>query len=186
MVLELSPRETYHLKSLDSPGRFAIEQYMQIAGAHNSLWQEIYLRTATKEWVTDGFGSCDITKEDSEIGIIEEIKPDLIGLREIRNEETDGKRNRRGCPNHRDGAGCILGNLKSPHCLDYMPFYLDDEIEQRFGICLMPIKPYLDRVSNLQNSNMGETEKFTSDTLEAIEKLTDYIKSFPCSDITKN
>ena len=92
-----------------------------------------------------------------------------------------------GCPHHREGVGCVLKELKGPKCLDYIDLYIDDEIERRFGVCLMPIKPYLDRVG-LAGADQNiipltlhpeVNDEFTLKTIGAINQVTDYIKGFP-------
>ena len=92
-----------------------------------------------------------------------------------------------GCPNHRPGIGCSLGNLKGPICLDYIDLYVDDEIAFRFGICLMPVKSYLLYVglAGVDQSiipfefHPEVNDGFTRKTVASINMVTDYIKGFP-------
>lgn len=180
---------TEYWESIDPVERKAIGQYMAIAGAHDSLWREIYKRTTTKAWEQDpkGLGSCDITDENATDGLGAVYTDDLIQLRNRKSNETLLVGKKGGCPHHRPGVGCDLGNLKGPICLDYIDLYMDDEIEERFGICLMPVKPYLDRVglAGVDQSvipwefNPELNDEFTAKTVSAINDVTDFIKGFP-------
>lgn len=172
------------------PGEIAaIEQYQAIAGAYNNLWKEIYLRTTTKEWERDpqGLGSCNISDEHATDGLDTVFTHDLIQLRNSRNNETPLMGKMSGCPHLRPNVGCVLGDLKGPKCLDYTPLYMDDELEERFGICLMPVQPYLLRVG-LAGVNQSiipfefhpeVNDGFTRNTVASINMVTDYIKGFP-------
>lgn len=176
-------------QSIDPVEQHAIGQYHAIAGAHNNLWDEIYKRTLTKAWQEDprGLGSCAIPDSYATDGLDSVFTFDLIQLRNRRSNETPVANHLNGCPHHREGVGCVLNELKGPKCLDYVDMYIDDEIEQRFGICLMPVKPYLDRVG-LAGADQSivpmvlhpeVNDEFTAKTVAAINQVTDYIKTFP-------
>jgi len=155
-------------QSLNPRERQAIEQYMAIANADNNLWQEIYKRIdIAKSWERDprGIGSCDMSDKS--------ITP-LMGKKG-------------GCPHHRPGVGCVLGGLKTPLCLDYIDLFVKPAIEARFGICLMPVEPYLRRVglAGVDQSiipwefHPEVNNEFTRKTVASINMVTDYIKGFP-------
>ncbi len=175
--------------SIDPSEIPAIEQYQAIAGDYYNLWKEIYLRTTTKEWERDpqGLGTCAISDEYATDGLDVVNQFDIIELRNRRNNETPLMGKTKGCPHHRPGVGCVLGDLKGPKCLDYIALYMDDEIEERFGICLMPIKPYLLRVglAGVDQSiipfefHPEVNDGFTKLTVASISTVTEYIKTFP-------
>ncbi len=174
-----------HWQSLDPQRRHVIEQYQAIAAAYDQLWQEIYPRTPIKPWEQDstGLGSCDISEEFA-AGGLDAISPSqVIELRHRRNNETPLMGKKGGCPNHRPGIGCSLGDLKGPICLDYIDLYMDDEIEFRFGICLMPVKSYLLQVGRGAADQNGlhpeANDELTQATVASIQRVTDYIKGFP-------
>ena len=190
--LRLNPNLSFYAdywRTIDPIDRHAINQYHAIAGAHNLLWEEIYKRTTTKAWEQDqkGVGSCDIPDAYATDGLDSVFTFDLIQLRNRRSNETPINGRLNGCPHHREGVGCVLKELKGPKCLDYIDLYIDDEIERRFGVCLMPIKPYLDRVG-LAGADQNiipltlhpeVNDEFTLKTIGAINQVTDYIKGFP-------
>ena len=162
---------------------------MDIANAHDSLWQEIYKRTTTKSWERDpkGIGSCNVSDEIVTEGLATPFKSDLIQLRNRRSNEVPLTGTNGGCPHHRPNVGCVLGGLKAPLCLDYEDLFMKPEIEARFGICLMPVKPYLLHVVDAQVDQNGtpinfdpkENADFTARTVASINLVTDYIKEFP-------
>jgi len=119
-------------------------------------------------------GSCAITGEEASQGLEElGIREGLIELRNSRSNETPGVQSKKACPHHRLGIGCAIGDLKSPYCLDYIEFYLDDEIEERFGLCLMPIKPYLERAVS------GEEGDLIPKSISSINQVREFIEGFP-------
>lgn len=176
-------------QSLEPREGECISQYQAIAGAYDNLWKEIYKRTTTKEWEQDpqGLGSCNISDEYATDGLDAVYAHDLISLRNLRNNETPLMGKKTGCPHLRPDIGCILGDLKGPKCLDYTALYIDDEIEERFGICLMPVRPYLLQVglAGVDQSvipwefHPEVNDEFTRKTVESITAVTDYIKEFP-------
>lgn len=162
-------------KSIDPAEQHAINRYQEIAGAYNDLWKAIYLRTETKSWENDPqkLGSCAISDIDSLQGMPDLILADMAELRNRRSNETSGGRNSIGCPHHRKESGCVLEELKGPYCIDYVDFYLDDEIEERFGLCLMPIMPYLERVVSV------EEEDLSSRVISSMIQVQEFIETFP-------
>ncbi len=175
---------------IESPIAHAISQYQAIAGAHNTLWLEIYKRIAKRAWEMDGIGvgSCEIPDEYAVDGLDTVFNYELIELRNRRSNETPVSGKMVGCPHHRPGIGCDLINLKGPKCLDYIDLYADEEIQERFGICLMPIKPYLDRVgqAGADQTKLGVlgfhpqvNDEFTAKTVASIDQVIAYIETFP-------
>jgi hypothetical protein len=164
-----------YYESINPKEKKAVEEYMAIAGAYNNLWLEIYKRTTTKSWERDsrGLGSCGVSNECAKTGFEDTLVPNhLIRLRELRNNEIPKDGKNEGCPCHRPGVGCVVADLKGPLCLDYVDLYMKPEIEARFGICLMPIKPYLVRAGR-------SGDGFADKTVTAINKVKDYITEFP-------
>lgn len=181
---------TQFKEEIDGPIAHAVSQYQAIAGAHEKMWLEIYKRTDQKAWEMDGkgVGSCAIPDAYALDGLDTVFNYELIELRNRRSNETPVNGKMVGCPHHRPGIGCDLVNLKGPKCLDYVDMYTDEEVQNRFGICLLPIKPYLDRIGQ---AGVNQTlpgplvfhpevnDDFTLKTVAAINQVTDYIKSFP-------
>ncbi len=177
-------------QSLDPSERRAIKQYMAIVNADTNLWQEIYKRIdIAKSWERDprGIGSCDMSDKSITEGLVTPFKADLIQLRDRRNNETPLMGKKGGCPHHRPGVGCVLGGLKTPLCLDYIDLFVKPAIEARFGICLMPVEPYLLHVglAGVDQSiipwefHPEVNDEFTRKTVASITAVTDYIKTFP-------
>lgn len=117
-----------------------LSQYRLIVARYNTLLSLLYSRTLYKEWEDRfyvgpgtelGVGSCYLGTADADIGI---THPELLRLRQQRSQETSGKRIKGACGHHRKGHGCILGDLKSPICLHYLPDPLLAEMKDRFGI----------------------------------------------------
>ncbi len=163
-------------------------QYVAVAGALDRLWKEISLRTNNSLWRQEGpykgAGSC----RDVDKALAEDLLSDftIIQLRDKRNYETPGKV--RYCPNHRVGKGCVLGDLKSPRCLDHIDDGHEEEIQARFGICLLDMRDPLLQIQGggTNRPRNGDytlrpevNDEFVRVTVAGIEHLTDYIKSFP-------
>lgn len=175
--------------SIDPLERRVIGQYQEIAGAYDALWQVIYARTITKAWETDpkSLGSCAVSDEVATDGLDVIHQYEIIQLRNRRNNETPLNGKTQGCPHHRPNTGCILGDLKGPKCLDYVDMYIDDEIEERFGICLMPVKPYLlyvgqggvDQSIAPWRFHPEANESFVVKTITAINQVREYVEAFP-------
>lgn len=170
-------------------------QYVAVAGALNRLWKEISVRTTQESWRKDestpwgsyyGAGSCrDVDKALAEDLLDGPAQFDIIQLRDQRNYRTPGET--RFCPNHRVGKGCVLGDLKSPRCLDHIDGGHHEEIQERFGICLLDMRvPLLQIQGGGRNPRNGDymlrpevNDEFVRVTIAGIEHLTDYIKTFP-------
>lgn len=106
-----------------------IDQYRRVVGAVNNVFLELSARTEWEKWRMDGVGSCGISREVSETGLVGVAKTDLIELREKRNSEAGGEHveSRLSCDYHRKECGCVLGDLKAPICLTYVENW--DELE---------------------------------------------------------
>lgn len=162
-----------------------IHQYRKVAGAMDIFWKEISIRTNGGSWREDGVGSCDIDKALSEDLIDGPTFGDIVRLRERRNYETPGER--RYCPYHRIGKGCVLGDLKSPRCLDHVDYGHFEEIPERFGIQIPDMRTPLHRILlGGMNPREGDwkikphvNDEFVQTTYDEITGLTEYIKTFP-------
>lgn len=188
-----NPRKSTYAEfwqGLEEPVAHAVSQYQAIAGAHNTMWLEIYKRTRQRAWEMDGrgVGSCEIPDSYALDGLDTIFNYELIQLRNRRSNETPVAGKMLGCPHHRPNIGCDLVNLKGPKCLDYTDMYTDEEVQDRFGICIMPIKPYLDRIgqAGADQALPGPlgfhpevNDDFTIKTVAAIDQVTEYIKTFP-------
>lgn len=179
-----------YMDTLDSNQLEVLGQYILVTNAHNRLWQEIYKRTQTKSWKSDpnGIGSCNVSDELSLSGVPNTpFRQNLIEIRNRVNNQTPQNGKNGGCPNHRPNIGCVIGVLKGPLCLDYEDLFMKPEIEKRFGICLMPIKPYLDRISRGGSSRLGNSinpdlnREYALQAANSINNLTEFIMSFPVS-----
>jgi hypothetical protein len=93
-------------------------QYVQCAAILN----EIFFYCPDTEWIEDGIGSCywEGSNEDGCGGMIfdfaelrHRLRYELIGENSI-------ERPRAACSYHKEGQGCVLGNLKAPKCLRYV------------------------------------------------------------------
>lgn len=123
---------------LSQEERHEVRSYQSVAAALNKLYLAICARTIYKEW-EDPFrmapqdrdiGDCHLSTADS----AQEIENQhLLALRERRSAETPGPQHAAACGHHRQGIGCILGDLKSPFCLRYFRNPLLQEMHQRFG-----------------------------------------------------
>lgn len=104
-----------------------VGQYVRLAGTIDLMFQVISPRVkyTAALWRQDGpfkgSGSCrDMDKYNSEIGLVGIAKDVLILLREERNRQIPGISLVSDCPYHRCEGGCVLKELKSPHCLAHM------------------------------------------------------------------
>lgn len=165
---------------------YVIRQYQAVAGAFDQLWKEISLRTNKGEWREDGVGSCRIDKPLSEDLLDGPVSLKIIGLRERKDHETTGWTGH-ACPYHRPGQGCILGNLKSPRCLDHHDYQHDEEIEERFGLCIMDMRAPLARIlmggwnpkTTVAELKPQVNDELVKTMVAGTQAVIDHIKTFP-------
>ncbi len=150
-----------------------IEQYRRVAGELDKLWKAISVRSNQNAWRLEsrGIGSC---HEDGELSIFGPARPDIFELRKRRNRETGGIRLANACDFHRAGKGCVLGDLKSPLCLDYIDSYHDDEMQKRFKVGMFKMEPTL-----LFILSGNASDGLIQTAIEKIQNRIDYIETFP-------
>ena len=150
-----------------------IKQYREVARAFDKLWKAISVRSNQNSWRLEsrGIGSCN---GDSGISIFGPAKPDLFELRKRRNLETGGILLAKAWEFHRAGRGCVLGDLKSPLCLDYVDSLHGDEMQRRFKVGIFKMEPTLLRILSVNVS-----DDFVQMTVEKTQNMIDYIETFP-------
>lgn len=150
-----------------------IGRYRRVAGAFDNLWQAISVRSNQNAWRLEsrGIGSC---SGDSGLSIFGPARPDIFELRKRRNQETEGIRLAKACQFHRVGRGCVLGDLKSPLCLDYVDSLHGDEIQSRFKIGILKMEPTL-----LLILSGNTSDDLVQAAVEKIQNRIDYIETFP-------
>lgn len=120
------------------------DQYRMIVGSLEEMFQAARIRTNQEGWRQNGVGSCKEIhdQEESEQGLEGPAKKHLISLRKKVNQEVPGQTEFTGCPYHRTGVGCVLGNLKAPVCIRY----IDNgwEWQQRFGLNTRQLRTEID------------------------------------------
>ena len=181
--------------NLDPKVEQIIGQYRRVAGALDVMFGEMSKRTQFEEWRFNGFGSCGIPKYGAELKIHGIAKDDLIALREERNSQ-DRQEVIEGlsviCPYHRKDFGCVLGDLKGPVCISFIEN--KDEVEATFGIDPMVLSRSIKRtlarilashISDKTQVDPQANEQFVEEEVAGIEKLTEYIRSFPVIEAAK-
>lgn len=169
------PREKQHI----------IWQYQAVGGALDELWKEICLRTETALWKQDGVGSCDADRFFSEEGLALVIRLEIVRLKELRSREYPGYNYQAVCPYHRPMIGCIAGDLRGPKCFNFVDPGLHKEMEERFGIHLLPIKPVLMRISlggrdpRDLSLHPGINDELVAAYVTGIKAVICHIKGFP-------
>lgn len=150
-----------------------IGQYRTVAGEFDRLWKVISIRSNHNSWRLEsrGIGSC---SGDTGLSILGPARPDLFELRKRRNRETDGIRLAKACGFHRAGRGCILGDLKSPLCLDYVDDRHGDEMQRKFKVGMFKMEPTL---MHILYGNADD--EFVRMTVEKTQSMIDYIETFP-------
>lgn len=150
-----------------------IRLYRAVAAPLDELWKVISVRSNKNAWrlESQGIGSC---HEAGDLSIFGPARPDLIELRKRRNRETGGIRLAKACQFHRTGRGCVLSDLKSPLCLDYVDSHHKDEIQRRFKVSMFKMEPTLLRI--LSGNADGN---FVQMTVEKTQNMIDYIETFP-------
>lgn len=150
-----------------------IGQYRAVAKEFDRLWKVISIRSNKNAWRLEsrGIGSCN---EDDGLSIVGPARPDIFELRKIKNRETGGIRLAWACEFHRADRGCVLGDLKSPLCLDYIDSLHKDEIQKRFKIGMFKMEPTLLRILSGNAS-----DDFIQMTVEKTQTMIDYIETFP-------
>ncbi len=100
--------------------------------ACTSILQEIFRLAPDRCWLEDGIGCCGWE------GRVDDDQGDSLGSwRFIRNHLRnlafpEGKTDNRACSYHKEGSGCVLGELKSPKCL-YTVCDHGDELPKSYG-----------------------------------------------------
>ena len=159
-----------------------ITRYKTVVGALNQMFQAASPRTTREAWRKDGLGSCAYirNKEQSEIGLLEPAKDRLIELREARNRKFGGKSTLTGCPYHRAGYGCVLGDLKAPVCIRYSDPGSFMEWGARFGINTDDLRDEVDTVlKGILVHDPVRNDTNIPQYLESIERRIKVIKKEP-------
>lgn len=156
-----------------------VRQYKTVVGKLEQMFRAASIRTTKESWRKDGIGSCLYihNKEQSEIGLLGPAKDKLIKLQEERNREFGGKSTLTGCPYHRAGHGCVLGNLKAPVCIRYSDSGSFMEWGARFGINTDNLRDEVDTV--LRGILVHDPEINIPQYLESIESRIKAIKREP-------
>ncbi len=167
----------------------SVRLYRCIAGAFDRMWQATNLRTKSASWRRDGVGSCHYVYDDS-FGLVILNYPKLIRARleelaDQRSWEVPGQSNIT-CPFHRRNKGCILGDLKSPLCLDFFDDGQEEEIKENFGITIPPSKDILE-IAGLAGTliymgiklDPAFIRSVIRGTLKEVRQVTAYIETFP-------
>lgn len=157
-----------------------VDQYRQITGALEQMFQTARLRTKEEMWRNDGVGSCiAVDRELSEHRLSGEAKEDLIKLRGQRNQEFGGNQSTlTKCPYHRENHGCVLGDLKSPTCIAFFenPFEWDAKFKIRTGEFRPEIQ---DTLSDVLYGDRLENPTSVEIFINRVKKITDFISTFP-------
>lgn len=150
-----------------------IGQYRAVAGEFDRLWKIISVRSNKNAWRLEsrGIGSC---SGDSGLSIFGPARPDIFELRKIRNRETGGISLSEACQFHRAGRGCVLGDLKSPLCLDYVDSRHGEEMQKRFKVGMFKMEPTLLYILSGNADN-----QFVRMTVENTQNMISYIETFP-------
>ncbi|MDO8576920.1 MAG: hypothetical protein Q7R82_01115 [Candidatus Daviesbacteria bacterium] len=151
-----------------------IKSYRRVAGEFDKLWKAISVRSDQNFWrlpERQGIGSC---TGDSGLSISGPARPDLFELRKRRNREAEGIRLAKACEFHRAGKGCVLGDLKSPLCLEYVDKYHETEMQNRFDISMLKMEPTLLRILS-GNAH----DDLVQAAVENIQNRIKYIEVFP-------
>lgn len=168
-----------------------VSQYTTIVGALDKMFTEIDLRSNGSLWrwkdsPFEGVGSCKyISKGPSESGLVGLAKENLLDLREHRAQQFPGSSPLSSCPYHRENHGCILGDLKSPFCIDhidgYDPMAGYDELRDRFGIPSGQLQTDIGSIlrSVLESKDPTQNNQFVSEAQNAISQMTEHVKRFP-------
>lgn len=171
-----------------------IEQYTGVVGLLDQMFKEMDIRSNVATWRWEGspyfmIGSCTIDKETSEGGIYGPARELIIQLRETRREENPGFSNLSPCPYHRENFGCVLGDQKSPLCIEHIDY--PSELEKRFGIdgykLEHDIRWILDNIQNdlfpkKLTDSLGvsvDDGSFAKLASEAIVQMTNRIRRYP-------
>lgn len=171
-----------------------VSQYTTIVGALDQMFKEIDLRSNGSFWRWNdspyaGVGGCKhINKSPSESGLVGSARNILIKLREQKEKEFPGSSSLSPCPYHRENHGCILEELKSPLCIEYVDN--PEEIKKRFGIdgsqlthnigwMLRYILESKDPHTHMKLESPIQNNDFVHDAHEAITTMTQHIKRFP-------
>lgn len=167
-----------------------IERYQKVVGAFDAMFLAARPRTMYEAFRfpmfgMEGVGSC--SEDNPDIyhgGLTGPAKERIIYLSEQRNQ-IEGSRNDR-CPFHREGRGCVRGNLKGPACIKH--FDNPDEWAQRFGIDAHDMKIYIGYVlqqilTNGENPDPSVSDLSHDELVEQAvyiaEKHTELIQQYP-------
>ena len=171
----------------NSENQLRLGQFRRIIGAMDSLSWEISQRTVGEEYKQNGFGSCGIPREVTEIDL-GEIASEVLAMREEIGL-ADGSKTVEAkviCPHHRENGGCIVGTLKGPVCSGF--FGNSQEILDIFGIDVLELRKRVRKdlkivngVGEHKNINPEQNEELAVETLSKIVSATEHIKSFPTS-----
>lgn len=152
-----------------------VSRYRSVVGALDNMFKVIGLRSEVELWRVDGVGSCrNMDRESSEYHLGGPAKNELIRLREERNRNVPGKPSPlTDCPYHREGFGCVLGDLKGPYCISHID--RPSTLKRQLRINGYELMQDIDQV--LQSILlMGGT---SPDIVEAISEMTKYIETYP-------
>lgn len=163
-----------------------VQNYRRVVGEFNRMFEIMNPRISEQLWLVDGIGSCNITRSTSEAGLVGTNGEQIIYLRERRNEEVSGKSTASPCLYHREGCGCILGDLKGPNCVSLLDS--PAEVQRRFRI---PGYAFREEVFNLLQFVLTDERdpQTRADFVEVacigVRQLTNHIAKFPLINQTK-
>lgn len=153
-----------------------IERYRKVAGAINRMFKALSIRTNGEGWRIDGRGACgEVDRDLIESQIEGPAREDFIKLREERNAQIPGE-SKCGCPYHREGIGCILGDLKGPICLAHIDN--PQELQERFGIDADQTTFGIDLVTKRIIAGK-EDDLFVEAAVHAVDSMIEHIEGFP-------
>ena len=173
MAKTLRQEIVYWQKSTLKEREIIIRQYTEVT----RLLNELFSLAPDQCYVEDGIGCCHIGTIVSESGITGPAYITLLRMRQARLEE-EGLEAKVGseldgpCSYHKEGYGCVLGELKSPLC---MSNYCDGVLN-----AVGYDQDYVDKtlVQILQGGFNPETRKYHPEqNLPLVEQFKVYVRS---------
>lgn len=168
-------------------------QYRAVAGVFEIFWREVGVRTDKALWRLDGpykgSGSCRNVDHELAGDLIGGIGSSLLfAQRDWKNFQTEGAQ--KNCPFFRVDQGCVLGNLKSPRCLDHVDYEQGKEIENKFGFKVPDMRAPLERIqlggmtreemeSGIYEVKPNVNDDFVMSTIDEWMERVEYVKTFP-------
>lgn len=163
-----------------------IRQYQRVAGKFNELWREIDARTNESAWRKDGVGSCHTSPHMFETLMNGALGYRIEDLWYPRSSDTPQDGPTQACQFHREGRGCVLGDLKSVRCIDYVDGN-KTEIEALLGTEIPDIRTPLMQIlqcglnydTEFSRFDPGVNEPLAEETVLATQALIDHVRTNP-------